>query len=232
MQQAVEGVFKCPSNTYKADPFQSEAGTFEQQQMTSYNTFRSFMMWSRTMVNWNPSEPWGERAPVPEASFDTVGGKTLTPQNYRPHIDRVANPAGKVYLADANRFTDESGKITYDIDWDAENGGAFCNGGPTLPEWGESPPSSGGGPQYVLSSYHPDEQLGKIGYRHHAAGERGIVVNFFDGHSEFLTETQSRHPRYFWPKGTKIPFPELNEESQKQISIQMLDDDFNYVVGN
>ncbi len=215
MNQVITGVFSCPSNRYFAEPYPEPTGTFARRPMTSYNTFRNFLLWPRTMVGWDPTRLWGPRAPFPEASFDTIGGETLIPRNYRPRMDRIVNPAGKAYIADGNRFTDESGTITYDLEWDAEAGGAFCNGGPTLREWDWGAGSDR--ERFVLSSYHYDRALGRYGYRHGAAGERGLVVNFFDGHSEVLSESQSRDPDFWWPRGTAIPFPEFNEPTRLRV---------------
>ena len=220
--RVVEGVFSCPSNRFKADPFPNAGGSFERQVMVSYNTFRNFLMWSRTMVDRDPSRSWGGKAPHPEASFDRIGGRTLQPRNYVPHIDRITNPAGKVYLADGNRFTTADGRITCDIEWDALDGGAFCNGGPTLREYDAV--------KFVLSAYHFDKRLGSYAYRHRGMGERGITVFYFDGHSEFITETQSRQPDRWWPRGTIVPFPEFNESSLRHL-VGRFDRDFNYVVG-
>ncbi len=229
MRTLVEDGFACPSNSYFADPIQGSTeevgpiGSFDRQPMASFNTIRNFLMWPRTMVDRDPSQPWGPIAPFPQASFDTIGGRTLRPKNYKPHIDRITNPAGKVYLADGNRYTDGEGNITYDVEWDAEAGGAFCNGGPTLPlTHGTNP--------HVLSSYQIDMSIGKIGYRHISAGDRGIVANFFDGHSTFVSEPESREPDYWWPRGTVIPFSELNESSLKCVTGR-LRPDYSYRVG-
>ncbi len=216
------GVFRCPSNSFEADPFPAEVGSYKRLPMVSYNTFRNFLMWSRTMVDRNPAKPWGVRAPHPEASFDRIGGRTLQPKQYAPNINRITNASAKVYLADGNRFTEADGRVTYDLEWDALDGGAFCNGGPTLREWD--------GIQFVLSSYHFNKQLGKYGYRHHAKGERGMVVNYFDGHAEIISESESRQPDRWWPKGTVIPSPELNDPSKRAVQGRF-DSQFNYVVG-
>jgi len=72
--------------------------------------------------------------------------------------------------------------------------------------------------------------LGDYAYRQNGGGERGIVVNYFDGHTEFVTESQSRHPDAWWPKGTAIPYSEFNDASGAAIA-QRLDADATYVVG-
>ncbi len=229
MLKVKQGIFACPSNPYFADPHSGPGGSsgpvgsFDPQPMTSYNTIRNFLLWPRTMVDFNPSQPWGPIAPLPEASFDTLGGKTLTPKNYKPHIDRITNPAGKVFVADGNRFT-VGDRITYDVDWNATAGGAFSNGGPTLPITA----TAAGNP--VLSSYHTTPQFGKYGYRHKSAAGRGIVTNYFDGHSCFMTEAQSREPDPWWPMGTIIPFPELNDASIALVA-HRLDNEYKYHVG-
>ena len=220
--ELLKGVFACPSNRFQADPYPGPVGSFGPQAMVSYNTCRNFLMWPRTTVDRDPSQPWGAEAPHPEASFDRIGGAALHPKGYAPQLGRLANPANKAYLADGNRYTDRQGRLTYDLEWDALAGGAFCNGGPTLLERN--------GFQFVLSAYHFGERLGEYGYRHDGGGERGMVVNYFDGHAEFVTETRSRHPDAWWPKNTQIPFSEFNEASGALVA-QRLDADANYVVG-
>lgn len=218
MKELIVGVFACPTNQFFAEPVAGmrasvgPVGSFTRQKMVSYNTFRNFLLWPRTMVDRDPTKPWGPRAPNAEASFDTIGGLTIRPKNYRPHIDKIVNPAAKAYLADGNRFTDEDARITYDMEWDAEAGGAFANGGPTLHDGY----TAGGKP--VLSSYHFEKDRGRFAYRHHGSKNPGIVVNFFDGHSEFMTEDRSREPETWWPKGTTIPFSEFNEPARKIVA--------------
>jgi len=221
-RQLLDGVFACPSNRFEAVPFPKEVGSFRPQKMVSYNTLRNFLSWTRTVIPWNGFKPWGDEAPHPEASFDRIAGRTLPPVNYVPNMGRLANPAGKVYLADGNRFTGLSGELTYDTDWDALAGGAFCNGGPTL--------RVSDGIKLVLSSYHFDKRFGAYGYRHRMQGDRGIVVNYFDGHSEFITEGESRQPDRWWPKGTIIHFTDFNEPTLMQLAGRF-DRNFNYVVG-
>lgn len=208
MKPLLEGMFHCPSNAFEADPYPGKMGKFDRQRMVSYNTSRNFLSWTRTSVDRNREVPWGEKAPQYEASFDRIGGNTLPPRNYVPRMDRIERPALKAYLADGNRYTDVGGELTYDLEWDAIAGGAFANGGPTIRE------SNG---QLVLSAYHYDKELGKYGYRHKSKGERGIVVNYYDGHSAFMTETQSRHPDTWWPTGTIIPAEDFNDPSRATI---------------
>ncbi len=217
-----KGVFACPENKFMAEPFPGPAGPFETAPMVSYNTFRNFLMWPRTMVDRDPSQPWGPVAPVPKASFDHLNGNALQPTNHLPRLDRIANPGIKAYLADGNRFTDEDHRITYDYRWDAEDGGMFCNGGPTMPVFNAG--------DFVLSAYHFDEKPGSFGYRHRKGNGRGVVINFFDGHCAFMSEAGTRQPDTWWPKGTIIPFPEFNTQSAVLIG-QRLDGGFNYVVG-
>lgn len=218
----LDGVFRCPSNAFQADPFPKAAGSFTRLPLVSYNTFRNFLMWTRTLVDFNPNRPWGVRPPVPEAGFDNIGGRTLPPKNHKPNLDLIANPSGKAYLADGNRFTTASGLTTYDLEWDALDGGAFCNGGPTLREYD--------GPQFVLSAYHFSRRLGRFGYRHRANGEWGIVVNYLDGHCDRLSESESRQPDTWWPKGTIIPFQDLNDPTRFLVA-HRLNAQGSYVVG-
>jgi prepilin-type N-terminal cleavage/methylation domain-containing protein len=192
-RKLVETIFACPSNKILSLPFFGSPppgphGNFDVQKMVSYNTCRNFLMWPRSRGP-NGEQPWG--APAPRgASWDQLGGTTYVPRGYQPQIDRVGTASEKGYIADGSRYT--SGDVVdFDISWDASAGGAFSSNSPVLHE-------------SFLRSYMTIGVAKKYSYRHGQGSRVGIVVGFFDGHAEFMSEPRSRTPEYWFPKGTLV----------------------------
>ena len=193
--ELVTGVFECPSNCYMAVPYHGgtlgPVGTFKAQRMVSYNTMRQFMCW-----------PTSAGAPCSEAVY-TVPGASIA-RDYQPRIDRVGNPSDNVFIADGSRFTNSAGNPDFDIDWRGAYGGAFSDGGPTIPD------------EYLRSYWRTDPQR-QFSYRHPRGKTPGLVAAFFDGHAEYMSEERSRFPDSWWPKGTQILLSEFNPDSLEQV---------------
>jgi prepilin-type processing-associated H-X9-DG protein len=64
--------------------------------------------------------------------------------------------------------------------------------------------------------------LRKFSYRHPSGKQVGIAAAFFDGHAERLSESQSRLPDYWWPKGTAIPLAQMNQQTFLKVAETML----------
>ena len=192
-RRLAEGVFACPSNKVMALPFFGSAagahGGFDVQRMISYNSVRNFYYWP----------PKGARAPFSEAS-QVPGGTYTWPTRLLPQLERLGTPSQKVFLADGSRYTQVGTGVDFDISWRANYGGAFSDGGPTLPE-------------VYMRSYLINDPERRYAYRHGRKTSPGIVASFFDGHGAYLSERESRIPDYWWPKGTIIPRLELNKQS-------------------
>jgi prepilin-type N-terminal cleavage/methylation domain-containing protein len=195
----IEDVFECPSNRFLSVPFWDEQkgphNSFGSQRMVSYNTVRNFLYWPR-------SEDGGG-APYLYASFDRIGGDTRLPRNFKPRVDLVGQPSEKVFLTDSSRFT-EAGEVDHDIDWNANAGGGFSTGGPSLRE------------QFLRAFWLEDPER-RFSYRHGSRNSVGIAVAFFDGHAERLTEEQSRFPDRWWPKGTVVPWSDMNRDTRNLV---------------
>jgi len=189
--ELVKGIFECPANWCTAVPYHGGTlgpiGSFKVQRMVSYNTLRQFMCW-----------PTSAGAPFDEAVY-TVPGAFLA-RDYLPRIERVGNPSENVFIADGSRFTNAAGKPDFDINWRGAYGGAFSDGGPTIPD------------QYLRSFWRTDPQR-RFSYRHPQGKNPGLVAAFFDGHTAHMSEEQSRFPDPWWPKGTLMPVSELNQAS-------------------
>lgn len=191
----VTGVFECPANSFAAVPYHGgtlgAVGTFKVQRMVSYNTLRQFMCWPTTAG-----------APNSDAVYNVPGA--FLARDYFPRIDRVGNPSENVFIADGSRFTNSAGNPDFDIDWRGAYGGAFSDGGPTIPD------------QYLRSYWRTDPQR-LFSYRHPRGKTPGLAAAFFDGHSAYQSEDQSRDPVCWWPKGTLLPISEFNPDSAQKV---------------
>jgi len=202
----------CPNNQYLSEPFYSGAigprPGWPVQPMVSYDTIRQYMLWPWATRN---SQPWGEPAPFPKATPEGTGlggaGQWYTPRGYSPRIERVGNPSEHIFLSDGARFTDSAtGRIDHDIDWNANAGGGFSDGGPTLP-------------YTFLRAFHSSKnasqrRLAPITYRHTRGKSLGLIACYYDARAEYMTEAQSRWPDPWWPKDSEINASDFNTETQ------------------
>lgn len=197
-QELSKGIFECPSNKFEAPPFPPSAPVeYRPIRMISYNTIRHFMLWGGPIV----STPFG--ADANWESENGGGGATEFPSTYVPRVTRVGQPSEKLFLSDGSRFTDDFGVVTYNTEWDAGSGGAFCGQGTTLKSVGPN----------LLRSHNTLDQSHnrwKYTYRHSRGKSPGLSVVYFDGHAEWMSEAQSRHPDAWWPRGTIIPRTDMN----------------------
>ncbi len=203
----ISDVFLCPSNRIISQPFlNSEVGphgNFFAQRMVSYNTVRNFLMWptdGRT-APFSQADGFGNNGP---ASWSQVGGTTDVPSSFVPQVNKVGQPSEKIYIADGSRFTTDDGEVDHNISWKGSAGGAFADGGPTLPD-------------QFLRSYMRTDPARKLAYRHSKGNTFGLAVGYFDGHAGWISENESRFPDAWWPKGTELPRGELNRDSQEQV---------------
>lgn len=197
-EQLVTGPFECPSNVFSSVPFPVATPDWTIQRMVSYDSMRATMTRGGTA-------PGGSPLPVSLTYHSThVGGATQTPFTYEPRVELVGDPAGKAFLADGARFTDAStGGITYPIDWQALAGGAFSDGGPSIPDQFLR--------SYFRSANRPD--LAGRAYRHPCGQFLGLNVAYFDGHVEWMSEALSRNPDPWWPSDTVLRPSEMNPET-------------------
>ena len=112
------------------------------------------------------------------------------PASYQPRAERVGNPSHKAALADGFRYLTASGLVNIDASVSPTYYGSFASATPT----------------YRGSRAYGTDQTQEItdgrnlplSYRH-----RGRMnVAFFDGHTEIMTEHESRNPRYWFPSGS------------------------------
>jgi len=209
---------RCPSNRFLAQPFPPMSGDtqWRVQPMNSYYTMRTSMVWPAG----SSSAPC-KRAMAGgyDGGYSGIGGYASSwtlPTNYSPRIERIGNPSENIFLSDGSRWTTEEGQAQYDLDWDASAGGAFSTGGPTLNE-------------DYLRDFFLDPRLAPITYRHRRGSDIGVVVSYFDGHAEFMSEEVSRWPDPWWPKGARLSPGEMNNATLKLVFF-LRDDDGWYTV--
>ncbi len=206
-EQVIEGIFECPSNNHLSVPYPAPVGNWHATKLVSYNTPRNFMYWSSNApfsdANWPTG--WPTRPPG-DAQNNYYKGK------YSPRVDRAGQPSEKIFTTDSSRFTTDDAKLDFDFDWRATYGGSFSTGGPTLQYQPGNPDRS-----YLRSFLFNDPQR-RYSYRHGSRSKPGIVVGYFDGHAGYLSESQSRFPDPWWPKGTLIPRSDLNKESRQAVA--------------
>jgi len=213
-KELIKDTFECPANQFFSEPYFNGQvgphGNFRIQRMVSYNTVRNFLFWARSVDGGTP--------PFPEASFDRIGGTVKLGRGYAPKGDRAGQPSEKIFIADGSRFIADTGIVDHDLNWNGSAGGAFSDGGPTLPET-------------FLRSYWLKDPQRKFSYRHKRGKDVGIVAGFLDGHAERLSEKQSREPDRWWPKGTTLPWAEMNDQTRLPLfDIVSGDPSFNYYV--
>ncbi len=196
------GIFKCPSNKVKSEVYPRGTAEFKNGNGSSYCTVRNFTVWPRSSA-FGGTVPFDvEYGAGNNAARMRVGGTTNIPSSYSPRVSKVGQPSEKVFFADGSRYTDvdqQTGAptVTHNVQWDGAYGGAFSTAGPTV------------GEQY-LRAYWLDDPARKFTYRHGKGKTVGIVISFFDGHAEWVSEDKSRDVSYWYPKGSTIPPNDMN----------------------
>ncbi|MCB9849821.1 MAG: type II secretion system protein [Phycisphaerales bacterium] len=207
------GEFWCPSNNYTSVPYNystlSPFQPWRATRMLSYNSCRNFLLYA-------------DDAPPPVTidalwSVNIAGTTELAPAYY-PRLDQLGTTEDKVFLADGSRYTSESGDVYHDVNWRSSSGGMYSDGGPTLQET-------------YLRSYILDLPQKAYSYRHKHGDDYGINAIHYDGHVSWMSETTSRHPRWWYPTGTTIPFSEMNAPTRTPLIDEILQDpNFEYHV--
>jgi prepilin-type processing-associated H-X9-DG protein len=177
------GVFKCPANNHQAEPWTGyqaipDAADFTTSQASSYLTCWNFLLAGDGYAG----------AQVAPGVYYWLYGATWTealPRDYLPKITKIGLPARKVFLADAARYVDETGRFTYDVGYALFGAGSY----------------SGSGAWWIDSrEYGQYSPAADYSYRH----DDGIAVAFYDGHCEYLKREQSHKAVYWYPKGTVL----------------------------
>ncbi len=126
------------------------------------------------------------------------GGPFAPPKNYRPRLDLLKNPSGKVAVADGTRYVDYQGgrtpKVIFDFDVDPIPGvyGSFLASGPIFHqsvEYGRSHPRAGGNTHHIdLSMRYFDNEM---------------HISFWDGHATRISHKEAwTDPVPWYPRGS------------------------------
>ena len=198
--------YRCPNNRFVARPVVGGASAgpdWPTVQAPSYYTVRNMLYWPSS----SSSAPYSA-AQATDKMGEGEGLSWTLPRSFAPNLARLGNPSRKIFLTDGSRWTrPDTGAIDYDIPWDARMGGAFSTGG--------APLHTDYLRDFFLSSSADTVRIAPITYRHKKTSQVGVVTSFYDGHAAYLSEAESRHPDYWWPRGTKVHVTqELNFPAQ------------------
>ncbi|MFQ5502029.1 MAG: type II secretion system protein [Phycisphaerae bacterium] len=176
--------FLCAANKFLATRFAGpEAGA---GWMVSYNTIR-YQLYTK--------------ATAPSSHSEQL------PNDWRPSISRVGNPANKVFCADGSRFATISVAPDYDLRPNAGFGGTFSDAGPysTFTRSWDRTWAPGNGSHVGVDARF-------FAYRHATAepvsGAKAdtfkMNLAFYDGHVETQGDLQSSNPHQWLPAGSTL----------------------------
>jgi prepilin-type N-terminal cleavage/methylation domain-containing protein/prepilin-type processing-associated H-X9-DG protein len=195
MARSRKGIFKCPDSKETMIPFQGvPAGHPDAiQEAPSYLTNWKFMF-----VGANLADPYNNGSPNYQQSSPyqvrwmgyASDWETELPRDYTPRLNKVGLNSRKIFLMDGARFVTDEGVY----DYDARLGYALGAGS-----------YSSSGPSYRNSQeYGENRRARPLSYRHPQGTKLGMNAVFFDGHVEYLSESQSHYLPYSTPTGSRV----------------------------
>lgn len=202
--QRAQRTFECPANRFVATHWIGSAIKAGPGRMVSYNTSETFMYAAR-------ETKFQLRYPIPHAKEGPglttmpIGWIERLPPGYLPRVDRIGNPADKVFLADGARYSSSTQEADYDLSRYARFGGAYSDAGPYsdyTKGWNRL--AAFGGPLPITV----DARI--FAYRHgqrapfRDLGQYKMQMGFFDGHVRTMTDKTSANPHYWLPRGTRV----------------------------
>lgn len=145
---------------------------------------------------------------IPYMTYPTSGYETALPIDYLPKFGTVGNNSRKIFVMDGVRYVDSN---TREITYNPALGGTLGSGS-----------YSGTGPVYKYSvEYSAQRAEGAVpeapewSYRHGTGKQRGVMALFFDGHTEYLSEKQTRNLSFTAPTGsTLVDASDLHEDAR------------------
>jgi prepilin-type processing-associated H-X9-DG protein len=115
--------------------------------------------------------------------------ETKAPKQYKPRLSQVGQHSRKFFLLDGARYVTDDEIWDYDTTPTAIGSGSFSSSGPV----------------YRDSQEYGLTKPGKFKSYRHASGEvLALNAAFFDGHVEWMTETQTRYHGYSMPTGSTL----------------------------
>lgn len=116
----------------------------------------------------------------------------------------IGPPSTKVFVLDGARYLDSSGRISFNTDGGTDFGDNFSTRGPVLnalyADNGNPYKATRRGGQIVAT-----QDAREITYRH--GGNTAVNVVYFDGHSELLSDADTRDVDKFFPSGSVVRNP-------------------------
>ncbi len=127
---------------------------------------------------------------------------------YFPKLVQVGSSSEKIFMSDGARWTNADGVAPdYNLGWDGSGtspGGHYADYGP----WSAYSRAFGPGTPMTFSMRHGQRQP------HLPTGQYRFNAAFFDGHVETLDGVTGMNPKYWLPKGSKLPSGECTPEAQ------------------
>lgn len=134
---------------------------------------------------------------------------------YRPQMSFIKRPETKAITLDGTRYVrQDNHEISFSWDRAQIRGGNFMLAGPSTVDSS----NNGGDPHTLAEDSLPaiaehQDALERYAYRHSG----GMVVSFFDGHAEWMSQEESRTAHYWFPSGTQLISPTLDPEGPREI---------------
>lgn len=207
------GIFACPSNALQADGY--DAADWGPLPRMSYTTCIDFML-KHNATGDTANSRVGRWITRPEWNV---------PVDYLPKLDKVGNPANKVFLSEGTRFTKNGTDWTYNGNvFASQYGGAYADQRIYLAgTYQRARPLPKGYGDLKASPSATGPSLVPIGYRHGATAGGAprdayrMNLAFFDGHVETVSLTAAMNPNWHSPVGTILW---LNAEQAYPIAYQ------------
>jgi len=194
--------FQCPENQTIASPHGASA-LWGSMPMASYNTAAMFLLYSSTT-----SSPY--KLAAQPGIYQTPATYVDPPSGYAPKLNKIGASSEKCFVADGSNDTGATTATQYDPGYKNKLGsyqmwtdiGAFDS---FSYAWNRYAATNGVGNDYRLIAYRHgsirnDKSL--------AAGDAfRYNMGFFDGHVETMGALEGSNPKFWMPRGTKIPTP-------------------------
>ncbi len=191
LRMIFEQAFACPANreTYSAQ--YGGGNTFDGIPVTQLRT-------NSYAANMGMHLSSSRQDPISDYSSRQDWGMPILFSNYRPRLDYINRPDGKVCTMDGTRYVDGS---TFEITFNAfpfqDEGGNFMNHGPAVGHSGD--PATLGRRSGSFTEAQR-EAMRRFAYRH----DTKMVVSYFDGHAGTMDEDESRSIHYWYPSGSRV----------------------------
>ncbi|MEA2735619.1 MAG: hypothetical protein QOE14_2070 [Humisphaera sp.] len=201
--------FTCPSGEVPAFQYGTTLqpsdpvlkGQIDNGRLVSYNTALPFLV---QRDNGQPDATGGGTWGLTVSR----GGSWNAPAGYNCKISKVGDPARKVFIADAARYSNTTEGPDYDLNYTGTFGGSFADQGPGIfsNAWNRSAAKGNANASPTAKdtrffwARHSSSQVS----RGSKGGTFRFNVGFFDGHVETMDDLAGADPRMWHPKGSVL----------------------------